>query len=137
MAYGIVLVYVLTSGVSAVGWTNTFQGIFMLVIASMSTGDALLHAGASVAVEDGIRPFRELDDRRRRLLMSGLVGGAAVTLFFFFQGHLRPFDLHEGILGLLVHSPVLLGVSLLTRDPEPDRAKAFIRAAGGPGGAVS
>ena len=160
--------------------------------ASMSTGDALLHAGASVAVEDGIRPFRELDDRRRRLLMrglvvalgavayffalyeglslvvlllssygiiaqftppllaalywrrattagvvSGLLAGAAVTLFFFFQGHLRPFDLHEGILGLLVHLPVLLGVSLLTRDPEPDRAKAFLRAAGGPGGAVS
>lgn len=160
--------------------------------ASMSTGDALLHAGASVAVEDGIRPFRELDDRRRRLLMrglvvalgavayffalyeglslvvlllssygiiaqftppllaalywrrattagvvSGLLAGAAVTLFFFFQGHLRPFDLHEGILGLLVHLPVLLGVSLLTRDAEPDRAKAFLRAAGGPGGAVS
>ena len=160
--------------------------------ASMSTGDALLHAGASVAVEDGIRPFRELDDRRRRLLMrglvvalgavayffalyeglslvvlllssygiiaqftppllaalywrrattagvvSGLLAGAAVTLFFFFQGHLRPFDLHEGILGLLVHLPVLLGVSLLTRDPEPDRAEAFLRAAGGPGGAVS
>jgi solute:Na+ symporter, SSS family len=159
--------------------------------ASMSTGDALLHAGASVAVEDGVRPFRELDDRRRRLLMrclvvalgavayffalyeglslvvlllssygiiaqftppvlaalywrrattagvvSGLLAGAAVTLFFFFQGHLRPFDIHEGILGLLVHLPVLLGVSLLTRDPEPDRAKAFLRAAGGPGGAV-
>jgi solute:Na+ symporter, SSS family len=222
VAYGIVLVYVLTSGVSAVGWTNTFQGIFMLVIAwtlglylpaklyggvgpmfqeiaatrpelltvpgltaagdawtwggyssailvsaigvsmwphlfmkafaakddrtirrtvvlfptfqlflipvfiigfagvlfpespqepdfilpflilrselpvflvglfcagalsaSMSTGDALLHAGASVAVEDGIRPFRELDDRRRRLLMRGLVVALGAVAYFF------------------------------------------------------
>lgn len=33
ISYGIVLVYVLTSGVAAVGWTNTFQGIFMIVIA--------------------------------------------------------------------------------------------------------
>jgi SSS family solute:Na+ symporter len=28
-----VLVYVLVSGVAAVGWTNTLQGIFMIVIA--------------------------------------------------------------------------------------------------------
>jgi SSS family solute:Na+ symporter len=33
LAYGIVVVYVLVSGVSAVGWTNTFQGVFMVVIA--------------------------------------------------------------------------------------------------------
>jgi solute:Na+ symporter, SSS family len=33
LAYGIVIWYVLRSGVMAVGWTNTFQGIFMLVIA--------------------------------------------------------------------------------------------------------
>lgn len=32
-AYGVVLLYVLKSGVLGVGWTNTFQGIFMLVIA--------------------------------------------------------------------------------------------------------
>lgn len=326
MAYGIVLVYVLTSGVSAVGWTNTFQGIFMLVIAwtlglylpmrlyggvgamfheiaarrpelltvpgltasgeawswggystailisaigvsmwphlfmkafaakddrtirrtvvlfptfqlflipvfiigfagvlfpesppdpdfilpflilrselpalmvglfcagalsaSMSTGDALLHAGASVAVEDGVRPFHGLDDGQQRRLMralvvamgavayffalyegvslvvlllssygiiaqftppllaalywrrattagvmSGLLAGTAVTLFFFFQSHLRPMDLHEGILGLLVHVPVLVVVSLLTRDGNPERAAAFLRAAADP-----
>jgi len=326
LAYGIVLVYVLTSGVSAVGWTNTFQGIFMLVIAwtlglylpmrlyggvgamfqeiaarrpelltvpgltasgeawswggystailisaigvsmwphlfmkafaakddrtirrtvvlfptfqlflipvfiigfagvlfpesppdpdfilpflilrselpalmvglfcagalsaSMSTGDALLHAGASVAVEDGVRPFHGLDDGQQRRLMralvvamgavayffalyegvslvvlllssygiiaqftppllaalywrrattagvmSGLLAGTAVTLFFFFQSHLRPMDLHEGILGLLVHVPVLVVVSLLTRDGNPERAAAFLRAAADP-----
>jgi solute:Na+ symporter, SSS family len=152
--------------------------------ASMSTGDALLHAGASVAVEDGVQPFRPLDDRQRRMLMrglvvamgavayffalyegislvvlllssygiiaqftppllaallwrrattkgvlSGLLAGSAVTLFFFFQGHLRPLDLHEGILGLLVHVPILVGVSLFTREGDPNRAGAFLQAA--------
>lgn len=33
IAYLVVLVYVFFSGVMGVGWTNTFQGIFMLVIA--------------------------------------------------------------------------------------------------------
>ena len=154
--------------------------------ASMSTGDALLHAGASVAVEDGIRPFRSLDDRQQRSLMrwlvlamgaiayffalyegvslvvlllssygiiaqftppllsalywkrattegvmSGLLAGSAVTLFFFFQGHLRPFDLHEGILGLLVHIPVLAVVSLRTQDPDPGKTEEFLKTAKG------
>lgn len=33
ITYGVVLVYVLTSGVLGVGWTNTFQGMFMMVVA--------------------------------------------------------------------------------------------------------
>ena len=33
IAYGVVLVYVLWSGVLGVAWTNTFQGIFMMVLA--------------------------------------------------------------------------------------------------------
>ena len=33
IAYGVVLVYVYTSGVMGVGWTNTFQGIFMMALA--------------------------------------------------------------------------------------------------------
>ena len=33
MAYGVVLIYVWRSGVMGVGWTNVFQGVFMLVIA--------------------------------------------------------------------------------------------------------
>jgi SSS family solute:Na+ symporter len=32
-AYAVVMLYVLKSGVLGVGWTNTFQGLFMLVIA--------------------------------------------------------------------------------------------------------
>ncbi|MGW8266777.1 MAG: sodium:solute symporter family transporter, partial [Longimicrobiales bacterium] len=152
--------------------------------ASMSTGDALLHAGASVAVEDGVGRFKALDDRQQRRLMrvlvvgmgavayffalyegvslvvlllssygiiaqftpplvaalywkrattpgviAGLLSGSAVTLFFFFNRALAPWDLHEGILGLLVHVPVLLLVTALTRDPEPERAEAFLKTA--------
>jgi SSS family solute:Na+ symporter len=152
--------------------------------ASMSTGDALRHAGASVAVEDGVGKFKALNDRQQRLLMrglvvgmgavayffalyegvslvvlllssygiiaqftpplvaalywrrattpaviAGLVAGSAVTLFFFFNGHLRPWDLHEGILGLMVHLPVLIGVTYLTRDPDPGSAEAFLATA--------
>jgi SSS family solute:Na+ symporter len=137
--------------------------------ASMSTGDALLHAAASVAVEDGVTQFADLEERTRMTLMrfvlvavaliayyfaitdneslvvllltaygiicqlaptvgaaiywrrattagavAGLVAGSATAVFFFLNGDLRPYDLHEGILGLMVHLPVLIGVSLLT-----------------------
>lgn len=33
IAYGVVLVYVFRSGVMGVGWTNTFQGMFMMALA--------------------------------------------------------------------------------------------------------
>lgn len=33
LVYGVVLIYVLKSGVLGVGWTNTFQGILMMVLA--------------------------------------------------------------------------------------------------------
>lgn len=33
IVYGVVLVYVLKSGVLGVGWTNTFQGVFMIALA--------------------------------------------------------------------------------------------------------
>jgi SSS family solute:Na+ symporter len=33
LVYGVVLAYVLRSGVLGVGWTNTFQGVFMMVLA--------------------------------------------------------------------------------------------------------
>ncbi|NGP52329.1 sodium:solute symporter family protein [Thioalkalivibrio sp. XN8] len=137
--------------------------------ASMSTGDAVLHATASVAVEDGVKPFLPMDDQlQRRLIrigvllagivaygfavtegmslvlllltsygvivqlaptvlaalfwrrattagaLAGLVAGGLATLWFFFNPALRPWDLHEGLLGLAVHLPVLLAVSLLT-----------------------
>lgn len=143
--------------------------------ASMSTGDALLHAAASVAVEDGVAQYKPLDDAQQRLLMRGivLVAGAvayyyaldpdsslvlllasaygiiaqfappvvaalywrrattpgvvaglvagSITAFVFWRfPELKPLDMHEGIVGLLVHVPVLVGVSLAT--PAQDRA---------------
>ena len=49
--------------------------------ASMSTGDALLHASASVVVEDGVNPFVTLDDRTQRLLMRVLVLVTGATAY--------------------------------------------------------
>ena len=148
--------------------------------ASMSTGDALLHASASVVVEDGIAPFVKLSDAVQRRLMqalvlltgtvayvfaqnpdsslvlllasaygiisqlappvvaalywrrattagviAGLVAGAATALFFWLNPTLKPFDMHEGILGLLVHVPVLITVSLVTPAQDRSRTEAF------------
>ena len=68
VAYGIVLVYVLVSGVSAVGWTNTLQGVFMIVIA-WSLGLYLPNA-----LYGGIGPMFEaiIDQRPELLELPGL-----------------------------------------------------------------
>ena len=149
--------------------------------ASMSTGDALLHGAASIAIEDGIHPFVTLTEKRRRLLMqvlvlavggvayflaivqekslvwlllsaygiidqlappvyaalywrrattsgaiSGLVAGSITTVFFFMNPELRPYEIHEGILGLMVNVPVLIGVSLLSKEQAPEQSGAFV-----------
>ncbi|AKS42562.1 sodium:solute symporter family protein [Wenzhouxiangella marina] len=149
--------------------------------ASMSTGDALLHATASVAVEDGVRPFVDLDEARQRQLIrllvlaaggvayyfavaegislvvllltsygiiaqlappvlaalfwsrattpgaiAGLLAGAATALLFFFQPDWRPFGIHEGLLGLMVHVPVLVIVSLLTPAQPAEQVRAYL-----------
>ncbi|MEO1081124.1 MAG: sodium:solute symporter family protein [Pseudomonadota bacterium] len=51
--------------------------------ASMSTGDALLHATASVAVEDGIRLFKPLSEAQQRYLIRVLILVAGVIAYFF------------------------------------------------------
>jgi solute:Na+ symporter, SSS family len=51
--------------------------------ASMSTGDALLHASASILVEDGVRPFVRLEDRTQRLLMRAAVVGVSLLAYAF------------------------------------------------------
>jgi len=149
--------------------------------ASMSTGDALLHATASVAVEDGVRPFMDIDERRQRQLIrwlvlgagglayyfavaegislvvllltsygiiaqlappvlaalfwprattpgaiAGLLAGAFAALLFFFQPDWRPFGLHEGLLGLMVHVPVLVIVSMLTPAQPAEHVQAYL-----------
>lgn len=151
--------------------------------ASMSTGDALLHASASVVVEDGVNQFITLDDRTQRILMrtlvlvtgatayflaldpgaslvqllataygivsqfapavvaalywrrattagvvAGLLAGWATAGFFYLNPGLKPFEMHEGILGLLVHIPVLVAVSLATRKQAEEHLRAFFPA---------
>lgn len=153
--------------------------------ASMSTGDSLMHAAASVTVEDGIRPFKSLTDTQQRRLIqvfvvivgavaygfavtegvslvvllltsygiicqlappivaalywrrattagviAGFTAGSVTAAFFFLTGYfgtnLRPFDLHEGLLGLIVHTVVLVAVSLLTKPQEDEQSLAFV-----------
>ena len=149
--------------------------------ASMSTGDALLHGAASVVVEDGVQPFRELSDSGQRLLIrilvvavggvaylfalvegfslvdlllasygiicqympamvaalywrrattagvvSGLLAGSAVSVFFFLMPDLKPLGMHEGILGLIVHIPVLLTVSLRGTPQEDEHVEGYL-----------
>lgn len=148
--------------------------------ASMSTGDALLHASASVVVEDGVQQFVDLDEHTQRRLMQGLVlltgaiayifaqdpdsslvlllasaygiiaqfappvlaalywrrattrgviagliAGAATAFFFWQNPEYKPFDIHEGIVGLLVHIPVLVIVSLATEPQSDEHLDAF------------
>ena len=149
--------------------------------ASMSTGDALLHGAASVVVEDGVQPFRKLSDKAQRLLMrilvvavgglaylfalvegfslvdlllasygiicqympamvaalywrrattagvvSGLLVGSAVSVFFFLVPELKPLGMHEGILGLIAHVPVLLAVSLRGKPQDDEHVEGFL-----------
>ena len=70
VSYGVVMIYVLTSGVAAVGWTNTFQGIFMIIIA-WSLGLYL-----PWALHGGIGPMFEgiLQSRPDMLALPGLTG---------------------------------------------------------------
>ncbi|MEL7449033.1 MAG: sodium:solute symporter family protein [Pseudomonadota bacterium] len=51
--------------------------------ASMSTGDALMHASASVAVEDGVGPFMDLDEARQRMLIRVLIVVFGAVAYFF------------------------------------------------------
>jgi SSS family solute:Na+ symporter len=149
--------------------------------ASMSTGDALLHGAASIAIEDGIHPFVRLADARRRHLMqllvlavgglafylaiiqqrslvwllltayglidqlappvyaalfwrrattagalAGLVAGMGTSVFFLLRPESRPFEIHEGILGLIVNAIVLIVVSLATRPQEGSHSAGFV-----------
>jgi len=148
--------------------------------ASMSTGDALLHASASVFVQDGVTQYVELDDRAQRSLMravvvltsgvayyfaldpdsslvqllasaygiisqlappviaamywrrattsgtiAGLVAGLVTAFFFYRNPELRPFEMHEGVLALMVHVPTLITVSLMTPQQDEDHLKGF------------
>lgn len=71
ITYSIVLIYVLASGVLGVGWTNTLQGIFMMVLAWV-LGLVIPHM-----LYGGIGPMFEriAAERPELLTVPGLTGG--------------------------------------------------------------
>ena len=50
-------------------------------------------------------------------------------MFYFVNQDLRPFDIHEGILGLIVNVLTLVVVSLLTQPQDPGHVAAYVEAA--------
>jgi len=70
LVYGVVLIYVFRSGVLGVGWTNTFQGVFMLTLA-WGLGLYLPHT-----LYGGVREMFEriAQERPELLLAPGLDG---------------------------------------------------------------
>ncbi len=149
--------------------------------ASMSTGDALLHAAGSVGVEDGLRPFVEVSDRMQRLLMRllvlgvgglafylaiiqqkslvwllltaygvvdqlappvyaalywkrattpgvvlGFLAGLGANIFFLVRPELKPLEIHEGVLGVIVNVAVLVLVSLATKPQDAAHVARFV-----------
>ena len=175
--------FILPHMVLETGLPALVVGIFCAgaLSASMSTGDALVHGAASIAVEDGIRPFVALSDRRRRILiqalivvvgavayyfaiiqerslvwllltayglvdqlappiyaalywrrattagvLAGLGAGSLTTVFFLWQPALRPLEIHEGVLGVVVNVIVLVLVSLATRPQAATHSAAFV-----------
>ena len=152
--------------------------------ASMSTGDAMLHAAASIYVQDFHRKLfnRKLSDHSRRTLIrvvavivgvvayfiavttqmslvalllaaygaivqlapitvaaffwkrataagavAGLVLGSITTLLLYLNPELRPFGLHEGIVGLTVNCSALIVFSLLTLPTAADHVENFVQ----------
>jgi len=74
VVYGVVVVYVLRSGVLGVGWTNTFQGLFMMVMAWV------LGLYLPYHLYGGVGPmFDRIAEVRPDLLVApGLTGSGAV-----------------------------------------------------------
>jgi len=98
VTYAIVLVYVLSSGVLGVGWTNTLQGIFMMVLA-WTLGlwiPSLLHGGVGEMFEriaaldpDHLRVPGYAAGGKERWSQSGFVSAILVSaLGFSFWPHL-------------------------------------------------
>jgi len=160
--------FILPHMILETGMPTLVVGLFCAgaLAATMSTGDALLHGAASVAIEDGIAPFVPIEEKRRRFLMqvlvlsigglaywlaiiqqrslvwllvsaygiidqlapaiyatlyskrattrgvlAGLIGGSLTSVFYFLNPALRPWEIHEGILGLVVNVTLLVLVS--------------------------
>ena len=170
---------VLTSGLPAV-----VVGLFCAgaLAASMSTGDALVHGAASIAVEDvysGVRETQMSQHDKRTFIrwmavavgvlgymialdtdlslvgmllaaygavvqlappvyaaflwkratapgvVAGLLVGITVTGLLIIKPEWRPFDLHEGIVGLVANIVTLVLVSLATQPPDSEHVREW------------
>ena len=60
-----------------------------------------------------------------RGIVAGLIAGALTAFTFWLNPELKPFDMHEGIIGLLVHIPVLVLVSLATKPQDEEHLAGF------------
>ena len=156
--------------------------------ASMSSGDAILHAAGAVFVRDGLRKFPQLrtamDQKNveRKVIqlsillisilayyfavisstdivslllgayggvaqlfplvfamfywpsatrlgaLTALISGIFVTLVFLFWPELKPWDIHEGIYGLMVNLFSLITVSFLTQKTDSSIVEKFTHA---------
>jgi solute:Na+ symporter, SSS family len=88
--------------------------------------------GANGGVAQIMSPVLAALDWRRATgvgAIAGLVGGLVVNVLFLVRPELRPIaGLHEGVYGLAVNVPLLVGVSLATR-PEPEElVESFVEA---------
>jgi SSS family solute:Na+ symporter len=70
-------------------------------------------------------------------VLAGLFAGICTTVFFFLNPTFRPFEIHEGILGLVVNIAVLMTVSLLTRAQSQPHVQSFLTPAEEPAVAES
>ena len=84
IVYGVVLIYVMRSGVLGVGWTNTFQGIFMMILA-WGLGLYLPYR-----LYGGIEPmFRQIASEKPELLAApGLTSGGARQEWGMYTSHI-------------------------------------------------
>ena len=57
--------------------------------------------------------------------IAGLVAGIATAYFFYRYPEYNHFDMHEGVLALIVHVPTLIAVSLMTARQDEDHLKGF------------
>ena len=55
--------------------------------------------------------------------IAGLVGGVAVNFYFQLFAETTVFDLHAGLLGLIVNIVIFVGISLLTRPSAETRER--------------
>ena len=176
---------VLTTGLPAI-----VVGLFCAgaLAASMSTGDALVHGAASIAVEDvysGVRDTKMGQYAKRTFIrwvavlvgvvayiialdtdlslvailllayggvvqlaqpvyaaffwlrataagvIAGLVVGISVTGLLVVRPEWRPFELHEGLLGLIANLAAFVVVSLLTQPPDEEHVTKWLETAKG------